>query len=80
MAAAEDSLRRLVDDLIALGPEPAEDDVRAAVAASVRRFNSLNDEGWICTLEREDIYEQIAKAIDLCGFECDEDRLGERDW
>lgn len=52
---------------------------REAVAECIRRFNSLDD-GWICTIEREDICEQIGRVIDACGFECDEDWVGERDW
>jgi hypothetical protein len=79
VAASEASLRRLIDDLLALGPEPSEEAARAAVDECVRRFNTLDD-GWICTIEREDIYEQIGRVVDSCGFECDEDWLGERDW
>jgi len=53
---------------------------RTAVDACVRRFNDLNDDGWICTIEREDIYEQIGRVIDLCGFDYREEWVGERDW
>jgi hypothetical protein len=77
--ASEDSLRRLVDDLLALPPEPTEGAVRLAVDECVRRFNALDD-GWICTIEREDIYERIGRAVDACGFDCDEGWLGGRDW
>jgi hypothetical protein len=77
--ASEDSVRRLVDDLLALGPEPDERAARSAVDACVRRFNDLDD-GWICTIEREDICEQVGRAVEAAGFECDEDWLGERDW
>ena len=55
--ASETSVRRLIDDLIALGPQPAEEAVRGAVDECLRRFNDL-DNGWICTTEREDICEQ----------------------
>jgi len=79
IAASEVSLRHLVDDLLALGPDPTEEAARRAVDECVRRFNALDD-GWICTIEREDIYEQIGRIVDLCGFECDEDWLAERDW
>jgi hypothetical protein len=41
--ASEDSLRRLVDDLLALPPEPTEGAVRLAVDECVRRFNALDD-------------------------------------
>lgn len=80
IATSEASLRSLIDDLIALGPKLSEDAARTAVDACVRRFNALDDEGWICTIEREDIYEQVGRAIDLCGFEYSEEWVGERDW
>jgi hypothetical protein len=80
VAASEASVHRLIDDLIALGPGLSEDAARAAVDACVQRFNALDDDGWICTIEREDIYEQVGRAIDLCGFEYGEEWVSERDW
>jgi hypothetical protein len=80
VASSEASVRRLIDDLIAPGPELPEDVARRAIDECVRRFNDLDEDGWICTIEREDIYEQIGRVVDLCGFEYDEDRVGERDW
>ena len=80
VAASEATIRELVEDLIALGSGLSEDAARAAVDACVRRFNDLDDEGWICTVEREDINEQVGWVIDLCGFEYDEDWVTERDW
>jgi hypothetical protein len=77
--ASEASIRRLIDDLIALGANPSEAAVRRAVEACVRRFNDLDD-GWICTIEREDIYEQVGRAVEACGFDCQEDWLQARDW
>src|SRR5262245_43135866 len=77
--ACEGYLRRLIDDLVALGPRMTEADARRAVNACVRRFNRIDD-GWICTIEREDIFEQIGRVIDLCGFEYEEDWIGGRDW
>ena len=79
VAASEDILRRLIDDLLALGPGPTEKAARRAVDACVRRFNKIDD-GWICTIEREDISEQIGRVVDACGFDCEEDWLDERDW
>jgi len=76
---SEAILRRLIDDLLALGSAPTEPAVREAVTACVRRFNEIDD-GWICTIEREDIYEQVGQIIDICGFEFDEDWVDERDW
>jgi hypothetical protein len=75
----ETSVRRLVEELIALGPELTEAAARQAVDECIRRFNGLDD-GWICTIEREDICEQVGRAIDLCGFVYAEEWLNERDW
>jgi hypothetical protein len=80
VAASEASVRRLIDDLLALGPGLSEDAARAAVDECARRFNELDEDGWIHTIERDDIYEQVGRVIDLCGFEYDEEWLGERDW
>ena len=77
--ASEGSVHLLVDALLALGPKPAGRAARSAVDACVRRFNDLDD-GWICTIEREDIGDQIGRVVEACGFEYDEDWLDERDW
>jgi hypothetical protein len=79
IAESEATVRRLVDDLLALGPEPTEEAVRRAVDQCVRQFNALDD-GWICTTDREEICEQIGRVVESCGFECEEDWLAERDW
>jgi hypothetical protein len=83
IAAATDSINQLIDDVVSLGPDPAEDDIRSAVSACVRRFNDLDEldpNSWIFTIEREDIAEIIWKVIDLAGFEGDEDWLEDREW
>jgi hypothetical protein len=77
--ASEASVRRLIDDLIALGPNPTEEAARRAVDTCVRRFNDLDD-GWICTIEREDICEQFGRVVGACGFDCQEEWLHEREW
>jgi hypothetical protein len=77
--ASEASIHRLIDDLLALDPLPSEEAARQAVDECVRRFNGIDD-GWICTIERENIYEQIGQVVDACGFDCQEDWLDERDW
>ena len=79
VAASEASLRRLIDDLLSLSPEPSEEAARLAVDECVLRFNALDD-GWICTIEREDIYEQVGRVVDACGFGYDEDWIHEREW
>src|SRR5262245_37276886 len=72
-------IRQLIDDVIALGEAPGEDAVRTAVAACVGRFNELDD-GWIMTIEREDIADAIAAVVELAGFEFDEDWIADREW
>ena len=80
--ASETSVRQLIDDLLALGTNPTEEAARRAVRECVRRFNELDqrDRHWICTDEREDIYEQIGRVVEACGFVYDDDWLDERDW
>ena len=80
VTASEASFRKLADDLVALGPTPAEKDARRAVDRCVRRFNRLDEDGWICTIEREDIGDCVHDLVTACGFEWDEDWLGEADW
>jgi hypothetical protein len=79
VVAAEEAIRSLVDALIALGGSPKEADARKAAEQCVRRFNELDD-GWITTIEREDIAAAICRAVELAGFECDEDWVDEREW
>ena len=78
--SAEASLRKLVEDLAALGSPPSEPDARRAVSRCVKRFNRMDDDGWICTIEREDIGDRIGDLVEACGFEWDEDWLDDRDW
>ena len=69
-----------IDEVLAFGPVLDERTARRLVRQSVLRFNELND-GWICTIEREDICEELDRIIELCGFSCDdEDWLAGRDW
>jgi hypothetical protein len=75
---SEASIRQLIDDLVALD-RLTEAAARKLVKACVVRFNDL-DEGWICTIEREDICERIGRVVDTCGFSYDEDWTSERDW
>ena len=79
IASSEANIQRLIDELLSLGERLTEDDARRAVDECVRCFNDLDD-GWICTIEREDIFEQIGRVIDVCGFDYDEGWLDERDW
>jgi len=53
--------------------------IRRLVDACIEKFNDLDD-GWIRTIGRDDIAERVGQAIDLAGFEGDEEWLGDRDW
>lgn len=66
--AAEDAIRALVDALAALGPDGSLRAVRREVRRCVERFNELDD-GWICTIEREDIVDGLGRLVDLCGMD-----------
>jgi hypothetical protein len=78
--ASEEAIRSLIDTLIALGPEGSEAAVRHEVGQCVERFNELDD-GWICTIEREDICECLANVVDLCGLDGSADWVDDgRDW
>lgn len=77
--ASEANVRCLIDALITLGPRPTEEAVHRAVDECIRQFNKIDD-GWICTTEREDIYEQVSRVVGVCGFDCQEEWLDARDW
>ena len=80
IAAFEESIRKLVDTLIAVGPAASEPQVQEAVHACVAHFNEL-DQGWICTIEREDICDCLGQVVDLCGLDGSADWVAEnRDW
>jgi hypothetical protein len=78
--ASEESIRTLIDALVALGPKGSKRTVRKEVRACVERFNDL-DEGWICTIEREDIVECLGHIVDLCGMDGTAEWVDDgRDW
>jgi hypothetical protein len=79
VAASEASVQALLVDLLAQTGRIAESVARAAVGRCVVRFNGLDD-GWICTIEREDICEAIGRVVAACGFEWDDDWLQGREW
>lgn len=80
IAKSEKSIDKLIDDLILLGDEPDEKKARRAVARCVKRFNRMDDEGWINTIEREDIQNTLDDLITACGFEPDDDWYEDADW
>ena len=66
-----------------LGVTPSRDQVQAEIDVGVREFNDLDEsreDSWIMTIEREDISEVLWGIIELCGYDADEEWLGERDW
>jgi hypothetical protein len=80
VTASEDSIRSLIDALVALGPKGSKRTVRREVRHCVERFNEL-DEGWICTIEREDIVECLGQIVDLCGMDGSAEWVDEgRNW
>lgn len=67
--ASEQSIRTLLDELIALGAKAPKGGVRSAFYACVERFNELNDRGWIGTLERDALCDLLERVADATGFE-----------
>ena len=80
VAASEHTIRALIDRLIALGPSAPETAVQEAVHDCVERFNEL-DQGWISTIEREDICDCLSRVVELCGLDASADWIAEnREW
>lgn len=80
VAASEQTVRALIDSLIALGPAPPETAVQGAVHDCVERFNEL-DQGWISTIEREDICDCLSRIVEFCGLDSSADWIAEnREW
>ena len=71
-----------IDALIALGPDAPEPALIDEIQHCVQRFNDLDeDEGFIETIEREDICEAIDRMADLIGLDDYGEALeGGRDW
>jgi hypothetical protein len=79
IAAAVDSIGKLIDRVVSFGGDPDEEDVRRAASDCVKQFNELDD-GRITTMEREDIADAILGVVQLAGFEADEDWIEDREW
>jgi hypothetical protein len=80
VAASEQTIRALIDSLVALGPAAPETAVQEAVHDCVERFNEL-DQGWISTIEREDICDCLSRVVELCGLDSSADWIAEnREW
>ncbi len=74
------NLAQTLDALIALGRRGTVADATAVLCGCVERFNAL-DEGFICTIEREELCEILEEVGEFCGLDSEEDWVGPmRDW
>jgi len=83
IAQSEDAVIHLIDQLIALGPNPSEEQVKAEIDDCIQRFGDLQwsvDDPWIDTEEQKDICDVLHELIDLSGFEASEEWTEVRDW
>ena len=79
IAASVDNVGKLIDQVVSLGSDPDEEAVRSAVSDCVKKFNELDD-GWITTIEREDIADAILGVVQAAGFEAEDDWIDDREW
>jgi len=69
-----------LDALIALGANASVEDATNVLRQCVERYNDLDD-GFICTIEREELCDILYEIGDLCGLDSQEDWVDEwRDW
>jgi hypothetical protein len=83
VAQAEEAITGVIDRLIALGPTPSEQQVRAVIESGIRQFDDLQwsrGDPWIDAREQADICDALHELIDLSGFEASEDWTRGRDW
>jgi hypothetical protein len=74
------NLAATLDALIALGPRGSVEDATGLLRRCVAKFNRLDD-GFICTIEREELCDILYEVGDLCGLDSGEDYVDEwRDW
>jgi hypothetical protein len=74
------ALAEAVDALIALGPRGSVEDATGVLRRCVEQYNEI-DEGFICTIEREELCDILYELGDLCGLDSEEDWVDEwRDW
>jgi hypothetical protein len=79
-AACRATLIGCLDALIALGPGAAKDDALDVLRQCIEAYNEL-DEGFICTIEREELCDHLYEIGDLCGLKDEGDWVDEwRDW
>ncbi|WP_422929093.1 hypothetical protein [Singulisphaera sp. PoT] len=74
------NLADALDALIALGPDGSEDDASEILRRCIERYNDLDD-GFICTIEREELCDILYELGDDCGLDGGEEWVDEwRDW
>jgi hypothetical protein len=77
---AQALMRATIDKLVSLGPTAGRDAVMRELRAAVERFNELDD-GFIGTIEREDLCDALYKIGEAAGVPSDEEWVDEyRDW
>lgn len=84
VSKSDEAIRQLIERLVGLGTDPTREQVQEEIDRCVQRFNELDESWkhpWICTIEREDICEELRTLVDLCGYDgSEEDWIRDRDW
>jgi hypothetical protein len=81
IAGSEQAMQSLVKSLVDLGPDAPEESIKHLVGECVERFNELDEDLWITTIERDDIMDQLAKIVNLCGMDGNAEWIeSNRDW
>jgi hypothetical protein len=74
------NLAQTVDVLIALGERGTVEDATDILRRCVERYNEL-DEGFICTIEREELCDILYEISGYCGMDNEAEWVDEwRDW
>jgi len=77
----EDLLRATIDALIALGPGARRESVVVRLRGAVEGLNALDTDGFIGTIEREDLCDLLYKIGEAAGVSADDEWVDEyRDW
>ena len=80
LSASRRAVRKTIDALLALGPDAAAPLKMNLLHGLIEQFNEIDD-GWICTIECEDICEVAYDIAELVGLERYGEALtGRRDW
>lgn len=76
------TLQRLVNGLAGLPPAASTTEIGRLFVSCVDELNELDmNDQFICTIEREDICDELYKLGDICGVADQIDSwLGNRDW